>query len=139
VPSSEQRFLTTSLTEPASEPAPDGSEVKPLLRTARGSMIHFELAAGRTSAAVRHGTVDEIWYVVNGDGELWRRDVEGEQTVVLAPGVCVTVPAGTAFQFRSTGDEALAVVAVTMPPWPGPTEATVVDGPWSPSFWCPSF
>jgi mannose-6-phosphate isomerase-like protein (cupin superfamily) len=133
VASSEHGFRTTSLTESASEPAPDGSDVKPLLRTARGSMIHFELPVGRTSATVRHRTVDEIWFVVDGRGELWRRDREGEETVVLAPGVCVTIPAGTVFQFRSIGDEGLAAVAVTMPPWPGPAEAIAVDGPWTPT------
>jgi mannose-6-phosphate isomerase-like protein (cupin superfamily) len=131
--SSEHGFRTTALSERASEPAPDGSDVRPLLRTARGSMIHFELAAGRTSAAVRHRTVDEIWYVLHGRGELWRRDRGGEELVALAPGVCVTLPAGTEFQFRSVGDDALAVVAVTMPPWSGPSEAMAVDGPWAPT------
>src|SRR5690349_4477831 len=96
-------------------------------------MIHLELAAGRTSIAVRHRTVDEMWYVVHGRGELWRSDADGEEIVAVAPGVSVTLPAGTAFQFRSVGDEVLAVVAVTMPPWPGPAEAIAVDGPWAPS------
>ena len=96
-------------------------------------MIHFELAAGRTSVAVRHGTVDEIWYVVQGRGELWRRDAHGEEIVTVGPGVCVSLPVGTAFQFRSVGDEPLAALAATMPPWPGPDEAVTVDGPWPPT------
>jgi mannose-6-phosphate isomerase-like protein (cupin superfamily) len=127
---SEQRFRTMALPDAASELAPDGSEVRPLLRTSRGSMIHFELAAGRTSVAVRHRTVEEIWYVVDGRGELWRRDAHDEEIVDLAPGVSVTLPAGTAFQFRSHADEGLELVAVTMPPWPGPDEAITVPGRW---------
>jgi mannose-6-phosphate isomerase-like protein (cupin superfamily) len=44
--------------------------------------------------------------------------------------VCVTIPLGTHFQFRSLGNEPLAAVAVTMPPWPGDGEAYEVAGPW---------
>ena len=40
---------------------------------------------------------------------------------------------GTHFQFRSLGDEPLAVVGVTMPPWPGEDEAVVVPGAWPPT------
>jgi mannose-6-phosphate isomerase-like protein (cupin superfamily) len=113
--------------------APDGSDVRVLLATARGSMAHFELATGRTSAAVQHRTVDEIWYVLSGRGEMWRYSAEREEIVALVPGVCVTIPAGTRFQFHSLGDEPLAVVAVTMPPWPSGDEAVRVDGIWQPS------
>ena len=52
--------------------APDGSDVRVLARTERGSMAHFELAPGRASAAIRHRTVDEIWFVLSGRGEIWR-------------------------------------------------------------------
>ena len=52
--------------------APDGSDVRVLLRLADGSMAHFELAPGRVSRAVEHRTVSEIWYVVAGRGEMWR-------------------------------------------------------------------
>src|SRR5262245_32644925 len=51
--------------------APDGSDVRILLQTSRGSMAHFELAPGRTSKAVRHRTVEEIWFVLAGRGEMW--------------------------------------------------------------------
>jgi hypothetical protein len=37
--------------------APDGSDVRVLLRLSRGSMAHFELGAGRVSRAVAHRTV----------------------------------------------------------------------------------
>jgi len=50
--------------------APDGSDVRVLARTERGSMAHFELAPGRASAAIRHRTVDEIWFVLSGRGEI---------------------------------------------------------------------
>jgi len=111
--------------------APDGSDVRILLRLPGGSMAHFELAPGRTSRAVAHHTVDEIWYVLHGQGEMWRSQDGRQQTVPLDPGTCLSIPAGTHFQFRSTGGGPLAVVAVTMPPWPGEDEAREVPGAWS--------
>jgi mannose-6-phosphate isomerase-like protein (cupin superfamily) len=116
--------------------APDGSDVRVLLATTRGSFAHFELAAGETSVAVRHRTVEEIWYFVQGCGEMWRGRDGHEQTVEVSPGVCITIPAGTAFQLRASGDEALeklAAIGATMPPWPGAGEAVIVDGPWKPT------
>jgi mannose-6-phosphate isomerase-like protein (cupin superfamily) len=53
-----------------------------------------------------------------------------EQIVEVASGVCLTVPLGTEFQFRSSGGEALKAVGVTMPPWPGEGEAVPVKGKW---------
>jgi hypothetical protein len=40
---------------------------------------------------------------------------------------------GTQFQFRTVGFESLAVVGVTMPPWPGDGEAIPVEGVWTPT------
>ena len=112
--------------------APDGSQVRVLLRLAGGSMAHFRLESGETSIAVAHRSVEELWYVVSGSGEMWRGQAEREQVVPLAAGSCVSIPAGTAFQFRCSGEEPLCAVAVTMPPWPGPDEAYAVDGIWQP-------
>jgi len=47
--------------------------------------------------------------------------------------VCLTIPLGTSFQFRSFGPKPLAAVAITMPPWPGECEALLVDGAWPPT------
>jgi mannose-6-phosphate isomerase-like protein (cupin superfamily) len=118
--------------------APDGSDVRVLLTVAgRGSMAHFELAAGQVSIAVRHRTVAEVWYFLSGTGEMWLRpgaDPAGD-VVRVAAGTCLAIPPGTEFQFRSGHDAALAAVAVTMPPWPGTGEAEPVDGNprWSPT------
>jgi mannose-6-phosphate isomerase-like protein (cupin superfamily) len=110
--------------------APDSSDVRILLQLGRGGMAHFELGAGRVSRAVAHHSVDEIWYVLRGQGQMWRRQAEREETVTLEPGTCVSIPVGTHFQFRSTGDGPLAAVGATMPPWPGPDEAYEVHGAW---------
>jgi mannose-6-phosphate isomerase-like protein (cupin superfamily) len=95
-------------------------------------MAHFRLSPGQTSAAVRHRSVEEIWFFLSGEGQMWRRDETHEAVVDVEPGVCVTIPTGTEFQFRATGDDALTAVGVTMPRWPGADEAIVVRGPWEP-------
>jgi mannose-6-phosphate isomerase-like protein (cupin superfamily) len=111
--------------------APDGSAVRVLCATARGSMISFSLEPGALSKAVMHRTVEEIWYVAAGQGRLWRKHGEAEQIVDLAPGLSLTIPVGTRFQFRNDGAVALQVVAVTMPPWPGEGEAVLTDCIWA--------
>jgi mannose-6-phosphate isomerase-like protein (cupin superfamily) len=139
----EQPFDTMRLPAARDVVAPDGSDVRVLLRLAGGSMAHFELAGGRTSQAVVHRSVDEIWYVLSGRGEMWRSQagrrggegrqgggLGGEEIVALEPGTCLSIPVGTSFQFRSLGDEPLSAVAVTMPPWPGEDEAREVSGAW---------
>lgn len=113
--------------------APDGSDVRVLLGLKGGSLAHFTLPPGHTSIAVTHRTVEEIWYFLSGRGEMWRkRDGQQEIVVPVETGVCVTIPLGTHFQFRSIGDHSLAAVGVTMPPWPGKGEAIVVQGKWKP-------
>ena len=113
--------------------APDGSDVRVLLSLAAGGVAHFQLAAGETAKAVTHRTVEEIWYIVGGRGEMWRKQGEREETVPLEPGVCLTIPLGVHFQFRAAAGETVSAIAVTMPPWPGEGEAVEVAGPWAQS------
>ena len=126
-------FRTKSLPDNRDVIAPDGSDVRVLLNLAGGGMAHFELAPGETSAAVAHRTVEEIWFFLCGCGEMWRKQDQREEIVGVHLGVCITIPLGTHFQFRSFGPEPLAAVAVTMPPWPGECEAYVVEGKWDPT------
>lgn len=110
--------------------APDGSEVRILASSTRGSMAHFTLPPGQVSQAVAHHTVEEIWFIVNGKGEMWRKSGDSETVVPLAAGVSLTIPVGTHFQFRNLGTDPLKAVGVTMPPWPGTDEAFAVTGKW---------
>lgn len=96
-------------------------------------MAHFKLPPRQTSTAVTHRTVEEIWFFLSGSGELWRKQDTREEVVPVESGVCLTIPLGTHFQFRSTGTEPLAALGVTMPPWPGEGEAIVVRGKWEPT------
>lgn len=50
--------------------------------------------------------------------------------MLLEPGVYLTIPLGTYFQFKAAPTEPVAAIAITMPPWPGESEAVLVQGPW---------
>jgi mannose-6-phosphate isomerase-like protein (cupin superfamily) len=124
-------FTAMSLAEAAEVTAPDGSTVRPLCALPGvASFAHFELAPAQVSQAVSHATVQEIWYVIAGGGQMWRHDGTTESIDDLAPGTCLTIPLGTSFQFRA-GADGLRVVAATIPPWPDdPAEARPERGPW---------
>ena len=126
-------FMTMRLPVKLDANAPDGSDVRVLLRTERAAMAHFELAPGKTTVAVAHHTVEEIWFFLNGRGEMWRKLDDQEEVVPVEAGVCLTIPVGTHFQFRSFGYQPLSAVAVNMPPWPGEGEAYHVEGKWEPT------
>ena len=126
-------FETKRLPDRPDVIAPDGSGVRILLRLKGGSMAHFELAAGQVSKAVVHRTVEEIWYFLSGQGRLWRRSETSEEVVDVGPGLSITIPTGTRFQFRCDGPEPLTIIGVTMPPWPGEGEAQIVEGCWEPT------
>jgi mannose-6-phosphate isomerase-like protein (cupin superfamily) len=113
--------------------APDGSEIRLLPQLEGGSMVHCTLPPGACSLAVTHRTVEELWYVLSGAGELWRRQGEREEVTALLPGTAHAIPLGTHFQFRNPGPVPLAFVIVTMPPWPGMDEAVRVEDHWAPA------
>lgn len=121
------RFATRRLPAEADVAAPDGSEVRLLPALEGGSAAHFRLAPGAVSRAGRHRTVEEIWYILSGRGEMWRSDGGREEVVALEPGICLTIPVGISFQFRATGAASLSAFAVTMPPWPADSDDEWVE------------
>ena len=123
-------FTTRSLGPKPDAMAPDGSEVRLLAAASRGSMAHFKLLPGQVSQAVAHHTVEELWFIVKGHGRMWRKSAGAEEITGLSPGVSLSIPVGTHFQFRCDGDEPLEAIGVTMPPWPGMDEAYEVRGAW---------
>jgi mannose-6-phosphate isomerase-like protein (cupin superfamily) len=125
-------FDTKTLPKEPDAIAPDGSEVRLLCRLERGSMAHLTLPPGHTSHPVVHRTVEEVWYIISGQGEMWRNYQDAEQVTPLLPGVSLSIPVGTAFQFRADESAPLSAIGVTMPPWPGDDEARSAEGPWTP-------
>ena len=115
--------------------APDGSTVWPLGSEADGGLALCRLPPGVATAPVRHRSVEELWYVVSGEGEISRRHGARDPFVEsLRPGACVDIGLGLTFQFRSTGTDELSMVLLTMPEWPGSDEAVPQPGlaTWEP-------
>ena len=123
-------FATTTVRDDYDVLAPDGSEIRVLVSTGRGSMAHGTLPPGGVSLAIVHQAVDEIWYVTAGRGQIWRKLGEREEIVDVAAGSALSIPVGTHFQFRTVGDEPFQFVMCTMPPWPGAHEAVRVADYW---------
>jgi len=110
--------------------APDGSEIR-LLATVRGaSMVHCALPPGAVSKAVAHRRVEELWYCLSGEGQVWRRLGEAEEVVDVRAGCSLNIPTGASFQFRNTGSAPLCLIITTIPPWPGDDEAIPREGRW---------
>ena len=112
------------------ETAPDGSSVELLQRTPLASQCLCSLPAGAVSQAVRHRSVEELWYVVAGTGELW---LEHSGVIRLAVGTSARIEAGHGFQFRADAGETVRIHITTLPPWPGDAEAQRATGPWQAS------
>ncbi len=123
---------TTRLPDEYTVLAPDGSEIRELVAVKAGSMVHCKLPPDVVSMAVKHRTVEEVWYFLQGCGEVWREDGDGEKTVKVEPGVALTIDMGDHFQFRNLGSEDLCFIIVTMPPWSGSEEAVRVEDHWPP-------
>ena len=77
--------------------APDGSEIRLLTMTQRGSSVHCTLPPGCVSRPVAHRTVEEMWYFLEGRGQVWRKQEEWEEVVEVSPGVSLTIPLGAHF------------------------------------------
>ncbi len=123
-------MITLPLKDKYDYPAPDGSEIRLLPQNEHGGLAHCVLPAGKVSKAVKHKTVEEIWYILEGIGEIWRKNTEDEKVVEIYPNLSLTIPVKTSFQFRNTGKTPLKILIATMPPWPGKEEAIHVDAYW---------
>ncbi|MCY4466237.1 MAG: cupin domain-containing protein [Chloroflexi bacterium] len=124
-------FETRTLPADCDVLAPDGSEIRLLHSLGEASVVHCRLPVGAVSIPVQHRTVEEVWVILAGAGEVWRRQANREETVAVAPGMSLTIPLGTQFQFRALGDAPLEFLITTSPPWPGEDEAVLLEvGGW---------
>ncbi len=124
-------WATAQLPEDYDYLAPDGSEIRRLAEVEGGGLCHCTLPKGAVSKATSHKTVDELWYFLAGKGEVWRKRGRRELVVEATPGLSISIPCTTSFQFRNTGDDPLCILFATLPRWPGPQEAVEVEGKWN--------
>ncbi len=111
--------------------APDGSEIRLLIDSrhaaAKSSLVDVTLPAGQVSRPVRHRTVEEVWYVLEGAGQVWRCPPSADRNIVppveVSPGDALAIPIGWSFQFAASTDTPLRFLCHTTPPWPGEQEA----------------
>lgn len=113
--------------------SPAGADIRFLVAGPSGNMIHSTVPPHQVNRATVHATVSEFWYILEGHGEIWRDDGVESGVTVLVPGTSIDIPVGTAFQYRSVSDTELKFICISMPPWPGDSEATFVAGPWEPT------
>ena len=123
----------TTLPESADAQSPAGADIRFIMDGPTGNMIHSTVPPGQINRATIHETVSEFWHVLEGDGEIWRKNGDEEKVTRLTPGVSIDIPVGTAFQYRNVGREPLKFICITMPPWPGDHEASHLDGIWKPT------
>ena len=124
-------WQTKDLPEDYDYLAPDGSEIRLLLAFAAGGLAHCTLPPGGVSSPVKHQSVEEIWYFLDGQGEVWRREGRDEKVVQVQAGRAVAIASGVDFQFRNSGSQPLRFIIATLPKWPGPEEAIPLpQGAW---------
>ena len=92
-------------------------------------MVEVTLPAGEVSRPVYHRTVEEIWYILEGEGWVWRspRGALGVGAQAVARGDALAIPVGWSFQFAAGAGGPLRFLCHTTPPWPGEGEAVPVD------------
>ncbi|MBU2359160.1 MAG: cupin domain-containing protein [Alphaproteobacteria bacterium] len=123
----------TTLPQEADAKSPAGADIRYIMDGTTGNMIHSTVSPGQVNRATVHSTVSEFWYVLDGEGEIWRRQGDREKITSLVQGVSIDIPVGTCFQYRNVGQTPLKFICITMPPWPGDHEATHLEGAWPPT------
>ncbi|MCH7735827.1 MAG: cupin domain-containing protein [Chloroflexi bacterium] len=114
--------------------APDGSEIRLLADAHQGatksSLVEVTLGRGEVTSPVFHRTVEEIWYVLEGAGKVWRCPPDAASESIppadVMPGDALVIPTGWSFQFSAGPDGPLRFLCHTTPPWPGADEAVPV-------------
>ena len=113
--------------------SPAGADIRFIMDGSTGNMIHSTVPPRQINRATIHATVSEFWFVLEGAGEIWRKDAQEERVTRLEAGVSIDIQVGTAFQYRNIGDVDLKFICITMPPWPGDQEASHLSGTWEPT------
>ena len=124
---------TTTLPEQPDARSPAGADIRFIMDGVTGNMIHSTVPPHQINKATIHKTVNEFWHILEGQGEIWRDNGSESSVTLLLPGTSIDIEAGTAFQYRNISDDELKFICIAMPPWPGDSEASYVDGIWQPS------
>jgi mannose-6-phosphate isomerase-like protein (cupin superfamily) len=124
---------TTILPDHPNAKSPAGADIRFLMNGETGNMIHSTVPPHQVNRATVHATVSEFWYILEGHGEIWRDNGVDSCITDLVPGTAIDIPVGTAFQYRNKSVVELKFICISMPPWPGDSEAKFIKGKWQPT------
>ena len=85
---------TTMVPEHADAKSPAGADIRYLLDSEMGGMIHSTVPPHQINRATVHATVSEFWYVLEGHGEIWRNNGIESSITTLVPGISIDIPVG---------------------------------------------
>jgi mannose-6-phosphate isomerase-like protein (cupin superfamily) len=89
--------------------SPLGAYIRSLVDGPHGNMIHSTVPPGMVGRACHFRTIDEFWYVLSGEGEIWRSAPDGHESVTrLIPGVCLDIPVNEALPGASAAPHGVA-------------------------------
>jgi mannose-6-phosphate isomerase-like protein (cupin superfamily) len=96
----------------------DGSTIRSLLDRSNAAVAHQSLAeatieAGQTTLRHHHRASEEIYYLVEGAGEM---EIDGERARVTA-GDAILIPPGAWHQFRADAAGSVRLLCACAPPW----------------------
>jgi mannose-6-phosphate isomerase-like protein (cupin superfamily) len=130
------RWKIKQLSKDPDNIAVDAAEVRKVFAPGKASMVHCILPPKVVSVPIRNLGIDEIWYFIDGQGEIWLKEedeAKGEMKK-LSPGSCLTIPMGVHFQYRALGEDPMTFLCVTMPPFQSREENNEeVEAHWEPS------
>jgi len=91
----------------------DGSTIRELMHTAAQSLAEATLAPGQQTERHYHAASEELYYLVDGEGEL---EIDGERTPVTV-GDAILIPPGAWHQITATGGSELRFLCCCAPPY----------------------
>ena len=108
-----------------------GAEIRHIVSSPLGDLTHAVCPSGHVAPTHHLPELDEEYYVLAGEGEIWRATDEREAVTALRPGRWVQMPAGVRFQYRANRGSSLVFLVVVLPGWAPELFHTVPDGLWS--------
>jgi mannose-6-phosphate isomerase-like protein (cupin superfamily) len=105
----------------------DGSEIRELLAHRNScvrnqTLAEARLPAGHATTPHHHVETEEIYYILEGCGQMW----VGADTVAVGPGDAIAIPPGASHQITNTGASVLIFLCCCAPGYEH--EDTVLEG-----------
>jgi len=89
----------------------DGSTIRELMHTPAQSLAEATLAPGQQTERHYHAASEELYYLVDGEGEM---EIDGERSPV-GPGDAILIPPGAWHQITATGGTELRFLCCCAP------------------------